>query len=163
MKKLLITAAIVGIVAASSNQSNAQVSLNVNIGRQPAWVPVGNQNVNYYYMPEVQSYYYVPQRQFVYLSGNRWVRSKNLPSQYRGYNLNNSRKIVVYGNSPYRNYNMHRVQYANRVNYVRSSYGGGHDRYSQQNYYKPTKVKYKGHDDYKRNDHNNKGHNRGRH
>ena len=162
MKKLLITAAIVGIVAASSNQSNAQVSLNVNIGSQPAWVPVGYQNIDYYYMPEVQSYYYVSQRQFVYLSGNRLVRSKNLPNHYRGYNLNNSRKIVVYGNSPYRNYNTHRVQYANHSNYVRSSYGGGHDRYSQRGYYKPTKVKYREHDNYRGNDHNNKGHNRDR-
>ncbi|RBQ03230.1 hypothetical protein [Pedobacter miscanthi] len=125
MKKLFIISAILGIVALTSNQSNAQVSINVNIGAQPAWVPVGYQNVNYYYLPEVQSYYYVPQRQFVYLSGNRWTRSRYLPARYRGYDLHHGRKIVVYGNSPYRNYNTHRVTYVSHNNYYRSSYGGG--------------------------------------
>ncbi|WP_293307084.1 hypothetical protein [Pedobacter sp. UBA5917] len=125
MKKLFIISAILGIVALTSNQSNAQVSINVNIGAQPAWVPAGYQSVNYYYLPEVQSYYYVPQRQFVYLSGNRWTRSRYLPARYRGYDLHHGRKIVVYGNSPYRNYNTHRVTYVSHNNYYRSSYGGG--------------------------------------
>jgi hypothetical protein len=125
MKKLFIISAILGIVALTSNQSNAQVSINVNIGAQPSWVPSGYQDVNYYYLPEVQSYYYVPQRQFVYLSGNRWTRSRYLPARYRGYDLHHGRKVVVYGNSPYRSYNTHRVTYSNHNNYYRSSYGGG--------------------------------------
>ncbi|GGE48836.1 hypothetical protein EV200_10440 [Pedobacter psychrotolerans] len=125
MKKLLIISAIVGIVALTSNQSSAQVSLNVNIGSQPTWVPAGYQDVNYYYLPEVNSYYYVPQRQFVYLNGNRWTRSRSLPNRYRGYDLNNGRKVVVYGNQPYRSYHKHQVKYANRSNVYRSAYGGG--------------------------------------
>ncbi|RNL52301.1 hypothetical protein [Pedobacter jejuensis] len=148
MKKLLIISAIVGIVALTSNQSNAQVSLNVNIGTQPRWVPAGYQNVNYYYLPEVQSYYSVPTRQFVYLNGNRWTRSRYLPARYRGYNLNHGRKVVVYGNSPYRSYNTHRTRYSNRVNVIRSSYGGrGPVRYnSPRNHYKPQRVDYRNHD-----------------
>ncbi|WP_316849181.1 hypothetical protein [Pedobacter agri] len=149
MKKLLIISAIVGIVALTSNQSNAQVSLNVNIGTQPAWVPVGYQNVNYYYLPEVQSYYYVPQRQFVYLNGNRWVRNRHLPARYRGYDLHRGRKVVVYGHSPYRSYNTHRVKYSNRSNIYRSSYGGGNRvRYSApgRNNYRSYKVDKRHHD-----------------
>lgn len=131
MKKLFIISAILGIVALTSNQSNAQVSINVNIGAQPTWVPAGYQSVDYYYLPEVQSYYYVPQRQFVYLSGNRWTRSRYLPARYRGYNLHHGRKVVVYGNTPFRSYNTHRVRYSNHDNYYRSSYGGGNRvRYS---------------------------------
>lgn len=125
MKKLLIISAIIGIVAVTSNQSSAQVSLNVNIGTQPAWVPAGYQNVNYYYLPEVGSYYYVPQRQFVYLNGNRWIRSRSLPARYRGYDLHRGRKVIVHGNAPYRSYNTHRVRYTTRTNYYRSSYVGG--------------------------------------
>ncbi|WP_316829364.1 hypothetical protein [Pedobacter aquatilis] len=132
MKKLFIISAILGIVALTSNQSNAQVSLNVNIGTQPAWVPVGYQSVNYYYLPEVESYYYVPQRQFVYLSGSRWVRSRYLPARYRGYDLHRGRKIVMYGNSPYRSYSTHRVRYSNHVNVIRTSYGGGRRNYRPQ-------------------------------
>lgn len=125
MKKLFIIFAIAGIVALTSGQSNAQVSLNVNIGTQPAWVPAGYQNVNYYYLPEVNSYYYVPQRQFVYLNGNRWTRSRSLPARYRGYDLRQGRKVVVYGNQPYRSYYTHRVKYANGPRVYRSAYGGG--------------------------------------
>jgi len=125
MKKLFILSAILGIVVLTSNQSNAQVSINVNIGSQPAWIPAGYQDVNYYYLPEVQSYYCVPQRQFVYLSGDRWTRSRYLPARYRGYNLNHGRKIVVYGDNPYRSYNNHRVRYASHNDYYRSSYDGG--------------------------------------
>lgn len=167
MKKLLIISAIFGIVALTSNQSNAQVSLNVNIGTQPAWVPVGYQNVNYYYLPEVQSYYYVPQRQFVYLSGNRWVRNRNLPARYRGYDLHRGRKVVVYGNNPYRSHSTHRVRYANHTNYYRSSYGGGGNRirYSApRRTYKSVKYINRGHDDFRGRGkgHHDRGH-RGRH
>lgn len=148
MKKLFIISAILGIVALTSNQSNAQVSINVNIGAQPAWVPAGYENVNYYYLPEVQSYYYVPQRQFVYLSGNRWTRSRYLPARYRGYDLHHGRKVVVYGNSPYRNYNSHRVSYSHHNNYYRSSYGGRNRvRYSSpRNNYRSYRVDNRYHD-----------------
>jgi len=148
MKKLLIISAIVGIVALTSNQSNAQVSLNVNIGTQPAWVPVGYQNVNYYYLPEVQSYYYVPQRQFVYLSGNRWTRSRSLPARYRGYDLHRGRKVVVYGNSPYRSYNTHRVKYVSNYGRYRSAYGGRNNvKYvAPRTHYRPQRVDYRRHD-----------------
>jgi len=140
MKKLFLISAILGIVALTSNQSNAQVSINVNIGAQPTWVPAGYQDVNYYYLPEVQSYYYVPQRQFVYLSGNRWTRSRYLPARYRGYDLHRGRKIVVYGNSPYRSYNTHRVTYSTHNNYYRSSYGGRVRYSSPRNNYRSYRV-----------------------
>jgi hypothetical protein len=147
MKKLFIISAILGIVALTANQSNAQVSINVNIGAQPTWVPAGYRNVDYYYLPEVQSYYYVPQRQFVYLNGNRWTRSRYLPVRYRGYDLHHGRKIVMYGNSPYRNFRTHRVTYVSRNNYYRSSYGGGGIRYrGPQNHFKPHHVD-RGHHD----------------
>jgi len=160
MKKLLIISAIVGIVALTSNQSNAQVSLNVNIGTQPAWVPAGYQNVNYYYLPEVKSYYYVPQRQFVYLSGNRWIRSRYLPARYRGYNLNRGRKVVVYGNNPYRNYNSHSVRYATQANY----YGRGNRVFHSEprRTFKTYKVVNRGHE-FRGRDHHDRGRGRGRH
>lgn len=152
MKKLLIISAIVGIVALTSNQSHAQVSLNVNIGSQPAWVPAGYQSVNYYYLPEVQSYYYVPQRQFVYLSGNRWIRSSYLPTRYRHYNLNHGRKIVMYGNSPYRSYNTHRIRYANNVHYTNTYYGGRAPmRHNNYRNYRPDNRR----NDYNRHDNRN--------
>ncbi|MEH3115235.1 hypothetical protein [Pedobacter terrae] len=149
MKKLFIISAILGIVALTSNQSSAQVNINVNIGPQPTWVPAGYQNVNYYYLPEVHSYYYVPQRQFVYLNGNRWVRSRYLPARYRGYDLHHGRKIVMRGNSPYRHYHTHRATYVSRNNYYRSSYGGGMDRIkyrAPKRHHKPHHIDHRHHD-----------------
>ncbi|UKT65280.1 hypothetical protein [Pedobacter mucosus] len=167
MKKLLIISAVIGIVALTANQSKAQVSLNVNIETQPTWVPSGYQRVNYYYLPEVQSYYSVPTRQFVYLNGNRWTRSKYLPTRYRGYNLNHGRKVVVYGNNPYRSYNTHRVRYANHVNVRRTSYGGrGPVRYNSPKNYRSNnnhsfnQSRGRGHSE---KGHSNRGHGRGKH
>lgn len=170
MKKLFIISAILSIVALTSNQSSAQVSINVNIGAQPSWVPVGYQSVDYYYLPEVQSYYYVPQRQFVFLSGNRWTRSRYLPARYRGYDLHHGRKIVMYGNSPYRSYRTHRVRYANNYGnhrVIRSSYRSdrgpamlygykGHGRSDRHYSYGGGRGRDKGHD-------RGHGHGKGRH
>jgi hypothetical protein len=150
MKKLLIISAIVGIVALSSNQSSAQVSLNVNIGTQPTWVPAGYQDVNYYYLPEVNSYYYVPQRQFVYRNGNSWTRSRYLPARYRGYDLHRGRKVVVYGHNPYNNYNTHRTRYSS-VRYA-----------SRPSYYNNRPVRYSAPRNYRsyNNHYDNRNHDR---
>lgn len=78
-----------------SNQANAQVNLQVNIGSTPRWIPSSTRVVNYYYLPEIQSYYDVPSRQFIVLEGNNWVRRKSLPTRYRSYNLYSGRKVVV--------------------------------------------------------------------
>ncbi|WP_443939100.1 hypothetical protein [Pedobacter sp. MW01-1-1] len=158
MKKLFVITALVGALASYSNSSKAQVNISVNIGTQPAWVPAGYASVNYYYLPEVEAYYYVPQRQFVYLSGSRWVRSGYLPTRYRGYNLNNCRKIVMHGSSPYRNYASHRTMYTRQVNYVHSSYGGNYrpQRYPSYNN-RPQHHKHNKHDDHRRQEHHGKG------
>jgi hypothetical protein len=50
--------------------ASAQVRVNINIGSQPVWGPVGYDHVDYYYLPDIETYYYVPTRQFVYF--NKW-------------------------------------------------------------------------------------------
>lgn len=154
MKRLLIISAILGIVAVTSSQSKAQVGLQVNIGTQPTWVPSGYQNVNYYYLPEVQSYYYVPKRQFVYLKGNHWTRSKYLPARYRRYDLNRGRKIIVYGDRPYQNYNKHYATYANHATYHRTYYRGERTerRSSTRDDYKDKRGSYKNHEKNRKSD-----------
>ena len=98
----------------ASNSINAQVSVNVNLGLQPSWGPVGYSSVDYYYIPDVQSYYDVRATQFIYLSNGAWVRSSRLPYQYRGYDLNRGYKVVLndyHGSRPYDNYKSHKVKY----------------------------------------------------
>lgn len=98
----------------ASNAMQAQVSVNVNLGVQPSWGPVGYSSVDYYYIPDVQTYYDVRATQFIYLSGGKWIRSSRLPQQYRNYNLNTGYKVVLndyHGTRPYTQYKYHKQKY----------------------------------------------------
>lgn len=140
MKKLLIVSAIVGLFTLNANQSNAQVNINLNIGPQPTWVPSGYQDVNYYYLPDVQAYYYVPQRQYVYKQRNVWVRSAYLPTRYRNYDLNRGRKVVYRGNTPFGYDRVKPVRYANNRNYQRVEYYDN-DRLNHRKAYKVKEIR----------------------
>ncbi|WP_081675064.1 hypothetical protein [Daejeonella oryzae] len=111
MKKLLL-ALTVAFVAFTANSSQAQISINFNVGSQPLWGPVGYDRADYYYLPDIQTYYSVPKRQYVYLNDGRWLFSTNLPSRYSGYNLYNGYKVVMNSPRPYLYFNDHKVKYA---------------------------------------------------
>jgi len=110
MKKLLLLASL-GFAALIASPAKAQVSVNINIGAQPSWGPSGYDYVDYYYLPEVESYYYVPTHTFIYLNGNRWVKTKHLPARYRGYDLHRGRKVVINSPRPYLQHRNYRSQY----------------------------------------------------
>jgi hypothetical protein len=116
--KRLIVLGLFGVMGWMPYQATAQVSINVNIGSQPLWGPVGYDYVDSYYLPDIESYYSVPRRQFIYLQGSRWIFSASLPSRYRGYDLYNGYKVVV-SRDGYRNFNRDRVTYS-RYRNVRS-------------------------------------------
>lgn len=130
MKKLLVLGLLVTI-GWIPYQAAAQVNVNVNIGSQPLWGPVGYDYVDYYYLPDVESYYHVPRRQFIYLQNNRWVFSSSLPSRYRGYDLYSGYKVVVNSRNPYRNFDRDRVAYSR----YRHSKGQQVIRYSNDSRY----------------------------
>ncbi|WP_310378895.1 hypothetical protein [Flavobacterium sp.] len=113
MKTLkIITLAI--MMQFASYSVNAQVSVNVNLGTQPYWAPVGYSSANYYYIPDIQTYYDVRTTQFIYLNRGVWVRSSNLPRQYRNYDLNRGYKVVINnykGSRPYYNYKNDKIKY----------------------------------------------------
>jgi hypothetical protein len=111
MKKfLLILLVAAGFII--SKPSTAQINVNVNIGSQPTWGPVGYDYVEYYYLPDIEVYYYVPRRQFVYLSNAKWVFVTALPSRYRSYNLYSGYKVVINQPRPYLYFSTHKVKYA---------------------------------------------------
>jgi len=98
----------------ASNSISAQLSVNVNLGLQPSWGPVGYSSVNYYYLPDIQAYYDVRATQFIYLNNGVWIRSGYLPRQYRDYDLDRGYKVVIndyHGSRPYSNYRYDRVKY----------------------------------------------------
>jgi len=108
MKKLILLG-MLGVLGWMPYQAQAQLSINVNIGAQPLWGPVGYDHVDYYYMPDIECYYHVPNRQFIYMEGNRWRFSASLPSRYRNYDLYGGYKVVV---NSYRNYDHDRSYYS---------------------------------------------------
>lgn len=113
MKALKYT--IIGIALFFAGGMQAQVSVNLNVGTPPLWGPSGYTDVRYYYLPDVEAYYDIQSSNFIYYSGNRWVRRAYLPRQYRNYDLYHGYKVVMTdyrGNSPYTYYKQHKVKYA---------------------------------------------------
>lgn len=110
MKKLmLLLVAVTGLTATTMAQ---QINVSINIGRQPAWGPVGYDHVDYYYLPDIESYYYVPDRVYIYRYGNDWRRSAVLPARYANYDVYHAHKVVINGvNRPYLFHDRYRKEY----------------------------------------------------
>ncbi|MEN2403095.1 hypothetical protein GKZ90_0025130 [Flavobacterium sp. MC2016-06] len=109
-----IKIAIVGLFLIVANATQAQVSINVNIGTPPAWGPSGYAEMEYYYLPDIEAYYDVRASQFIYFGGGRWVRTTYLPRQYRNYDLYGGYKVVLndyHGRTPYVYFDRHRATY----------------------------------------------------
>jgi len=151
MKKIFFIATVLFALLTSAKNSQAQVSigLNVNIGSQPVWGPVGYDYVDYYYLPDIDVYYYVPRHQYIYLSGGRWIFAASLPFRYRSYNLYSGYKVVINDPRPYLHADVYRVRYA--------PYRGRHDQVIIRNSNDPKYYVVKGHPKY--NGHDNGNHN----
>lgn len=111
MKKLLYFTLIIGGLFVSPS-SNAQVSVNINIGSQPMWGPVGYDYVRYYYLPEIDVYYNVASRKYTYYHGNRWVTKSHLPSRYRNFDMYRTYKVVINDHSPWHHHGKHKKHYS---------------------------------------------------
>ncbi|MDI1255803.1 MAG: hypothetical protein PSV16_06860 [Flavobacterium sp.] len=112
MKTLKIIVLAIGIFLGSNAQ--AQLSVNVNIGTRPDWAPAAPVEVNYYYLPDVDSYYDVRESQYIYYGGGRWIHSRTLPVRYRNYDPYHGRTIVLtdyHGKTPYVLHKSHKTKY----------------------------------------------------
>lgn len=104
---------LLGIILLGAGSLNAQIT--ITIGSPPQWGPVGYNDVEYYYLPDVQSYYDVRASRFIYYEGGSWVHRQNLPRRYRSYDLYDGYKVVLtdyHGNTPYVYFNDHKIKYA---------------------------------------------------
>ena len=113
MKKIILIAALLmsGFVFQTAS-AQIRVGINVNIGTQPVWGPVGYDHVEYYYLPDIDVFYYVPRRQYIYMDRGRWVFRTYLPTRYSNYNLYSGYKVVINEPSPYRNASVYRSKYS---------------------------------------------------
>lgn len=122
--KLLIGAFILFFAV----QSSAQVSVSLNIGSRPDWCGHYENDVEYFYLPEIEAYYDVNAALFIYLGPHGWIRTAYLPEYCHDYDLNRGYKVVIdyRGRSPYTHFNHHRKVY----------YHDYHRNYRQE-YYHP--------------------------
>lgn len=118
MKRIIVTAVAILLLAAGY-ETQAQVSVSVNISSQPLWGPIGYSHVEYYYLPQYEVYYSVPKAQFVYLDGGNWIFASALPARFGTINYYNTYKVVINQPTPYLYYKTHKVKYAK---YKGSSY-----------------------------------------
>lgn len=158
MKKILLVTilAISGFFYGNTVNAQVRVNVNVNIGSQPVWGPVGYDYAQYYYLPDVDAYYYIPNHQYIYQDRGRWIYAAALPGRYN-YDPYRSYKVVVNEPKPY----LHDDVY-------RSKYGQYKGRYNQQQIIRDSRdEKYyvvKGHPMYGKgnnghgNDNNGNGH-----
>ncbi|MEI6349187.1 MAG: hypothetical protein WCP69_14660 [Bacteroidota bacterium] len=105
----------IGIVLFITSATQAQVSVNVNIGTPPQWGPMGYNDARYYYLPDIEAYYDVPSAMFIYYDNGAWIRRPYLSARYRNYDLYSGYKVVLpnyRGANPYYFYNNHRSKYA---------------------------------------------------
>lgn len=110
VKVKLIALAFLLIGCFPYNPIQAQVNVNVNIGSQAVWGPVGYDYVEYYYLPEADAFYYVSTGEFIYWSGPRQVTATYLPASYH-INLYSTYKVVVNEPKPYLQHNTYIVKY----------------------------------------------------
>jgi len=91
MKKLVI---LMVLITGLAINSNAQVNISINIGRQPAWGPTGYDHVDYYYLPDANAYYDVGNRMFWWPDGRYWRSGPALPGMYH-VDLYRVHKVVI--------------------------------------------------------------------
>ena len=151
MKKMIVLIAVL-LSAFFINKTEAQVrvNVNVNIGYQPLWGPVGYDYVEYYYMPDIEVYYWVPRHQFVYFSGGRWIFAASLPARYSSYNLYTGYKVVINEPRAYVHFNQHKIKYKT----YRGNYG---KQVIIKNSNEPKYYVVKGHPQYKSSGNPGKG------
>ena len=121
MKKIFLLIALLSSGFAINNvNAQLRVGLNLNIGSQPIWGPVGYDHVEYYYMPDIDAYYYVPNKQYIYRNNDRWAFSYSLPARFHNYDIYSGYKVVINQARPYNNAAMYRSKYA--------GFKGNHDQ-----------------------------------
>ncbi|MGQ2982523.1 hypothetical protein [Flavobacterium sp.] len=112
MKTIKLILPVIAFITCTLSQ--AQVSINVNLGNPPAWGPAGYTETRYYYLPDIYTYYDVGTREYIYTRNGTWVRTTALPVAYRNYDLYRGHKVVLTeyrGTTPYVFYKTHKVKY----------------------------------------------------
>jgi hypothetical protein len=105
---------LAAIALFAAGAGHAQVSVSVSFPAPPMWGPAGFNEVQYYYLPDVEAFYDVRSSMFIYYGNGAWIRKPSLPSRYRDYDLYGGYKVVMHdyhGKNPYVHYKEYKSKY----------------------------------------------------
>lgn len=120
MKRIILLSALFISLSIFNNVSAQHINVNINIGNQPAWGPVGYDYARFYYFPDIDCYYDVNLSLFYFWDRDNWVSARYLPYNYHNYNLYRTYKVVINDHNPWRYHRNHRKMY--------SKYRGNHSQ-----------------------------------
>ena len=151
MKNLKFTLA--AFIILFTFQANAQFSINLSLGPRAQYQNhyCNNNNVAYYYLPEIEAYYDVNSDVFIYNGPRGWIRSTILPDYCRNYDVNRGYKVALNyrGNSPYANFDSDRQRY-----YRNDNHNYRQEYYRERNERRNDYVEASNRNRYNRNDDN---------
>lgn len=152
MKKLIVA---LSLLAGLQQAAHAQISVNINIGAQPVWGPVGYDYAEYYYLPDLGCYYDIPRREWVYFDRGRWITTATAPVRFGNYDLYRVHKVVINEPRPWLKDQFYRQKYG--------SWKGKYDQVAIRDSREPKYYVVKGHPYYGKGDNhpgrgNGKGH-----
>jgi len=104
MKKFIMIIVVV-ILSLFAGALFAQVSVGLNIGVN---------SPRYYYLPDIGAYWDIGASVYIYQSGNRWIRNRELPPSFGHYDFEHGHRVVINdyrGSRPYNYYNEHRTKF----------------------------------------------------
>lgn len=112
MKKLQI---IIGaFLLLFTYQTQAQVSVSLNIGTRPTWCDnYHEERIQYVYLPELECYYDNYDGVYIYYGPRGWCRSAYLPDYCYGYDIHRAPRVVIdyRGNCPWTYFDYHKKNY----------------------------------------------------
>lgn len=133
---------LVAFIILFSFESNAQISVSVNLGSRPQYHDRYENESRYYYLPEIETYYDIQAGIYIFNSSRGWVRSSHLPEYCSNYDVNRGYRVALTYNGyrPYSDFNFHKQKYyrENHRNY-REEYYHPRNNYaaiSNQKYHK---------------------------
>jgi hypothetical protein len=143
MSKLPITLA--ASILMFTLQVSAQISVSVNLGSRPQYHNRFENQVPYYYLPEIEAYYDMNSAVYIYYGPRGWVRSTYLPEYCRNYDVNRGYKVALNynGRNPYVNFK-----------YDKQKYYRNNDRNYREEYYNPRNRR----NDYRKVSYDNRNH-----
>lgn len=113
MKNLRFWLSAMVLFVAFSVQAQIETTKTTTVTTHlPDWGVSGMHNAKYYYIPDIETYYDIRSGNFVYMQDGSWVKTKELPTMYKDYDLYNSYKVVLDEDvEPYGNFDKMKVKY----------------------------------------------------